>query len=141
MTSQDIFILDKHATVADPESFLTGCGTVRNFFLWQVWNAKTFICNRKKWTFFFGKGCGHTLFAPGVLIDPFEAPYCHLGDFMQALQNFEKYRQTGNDYYELRTDANLQLARFYMKLSEHRTDNEALQYIIKAYEASVQSKI
>jgi hypothetical protein len=60
---------------------------------------------------------------------------------MKALRSFEKYRQAGKDYYTLRTDANLQLARFYMKLAEHRTHNESLQYMIKAHEASIQSKI
>ncbi len=58
---------------------------------------------------------------------------------MKALHSFVKYRQLSEDYQTLKTDASLQLTRLYLKLAERRTDNESLQYVIKAYEASTQS--
>jgi hypothetical protein len=57
------------------------------------------------------------------------------------LHSFVKYRQLSEDYQQLKADASLQLTRLYMKLAERRTDNQSLQYVIKAYEAAVQSKI
>ena len=58
---------------------------------------------------------------------------------MKALHSFIKYRQLSEDYEQLKSDASLQLTRLYMKLAERRTDNQSLQYVIKAYEASTQS--
>ncbi|CAF4306051.1 unnamed protein product, partial [Rotaria sp. Silwood2] len=60
-------------------------------------------------------------------------------NLMKALNYFETYRQLSKDYYQLKTDANFHLTRLYTKLAERKTNNEALQYIIKAYEASKQS--
>ncbi len=60
---------------------------------------------------------------------------------MKALHSFIKYRQLSEDYSSLKADASLQLTRLYMKLAERRTDRQALQYMIKAYEASTQSRI
>ncbi|CAF1581125.1 unnamed protein product [Rotaria sp. Silwood1] len=65
--------------------------------------------------------------------------YERKGNLMKALNYFERYRQFGEDYYQLKTDANLQLTRLYIKLAERKRDNQALKYIIKAYEASKQS--
>ena len=59
---------------------------------------------------------------------------------MQALESFKQYHQAGESYYDLRTNANLQLVRIYMKLAERRTKNEKLDFMVKAYEASIQSK-
>jgi hypothetical protein len=59
---------------------------------------------------------------------------------MKALHSFVKYRQLSEDYQQLKADASLQLTRLYMKLAERRTDNQSLQYMIKAYEAAAQSK-
>ncbi|CAF0955940.1 unnamed protein product [Adineta ricciae] len=61
------------------------------------------------------------------------------GDLMQALASFKQYYQAGENYYDLRTNANLQLVRIYMKLAERRTTNEKLDFMVKAYEASIQS--
>ena len=55
---------------------------------------------------------------------------------MKALENVEKYRELSEDYYQLNMDAYLQLTHLYMKLSERRSGKEALEYVIKAYEAS-----
>jgi hypothetical protein len=60
---------------------------------------------------------------------------------MKALHSFEKYRQLSEDYDQLKTDASLQLTRLYMKLAERRTDHGSLPFVIKAYEASTQSRI
>ncbi|CAF3788688.1 unnamed protein product [Rotaria sordida] len=65
--------------------------------------------------------------------------YERQGNLMEALNYFETYRQLSENYYQLKTDANLQLTRLYIKLAEHKKDNEALSYIIKAYETSKQS--
>ncbi|CAM2723592.1 unnamed protein product [Rotaria socialis] len=65
--------------------------------------------------------------------------YERQGNFRKALLNYETYCKSSEHYYDLKTDANLQLTRFYIKLSEHKNDDEALTYIIKAYEASKQS--
>lgn len=59
---------------------------------------------------------------------------------MKALHSFEKYRQLSEDFDQLKADASLQLTRVYMKLAERRTDHGSLQYMIKAYEASTQSR-
>jgi hypothetical protein len=60
---------------------------------------------------------------------------------MKALHSFIQYRELSEDYQSLKADASLQLTRLYMKLAERRTDQESLQYVIKAYEASTQSRI
>jgi hypothetical protein len=79
-------------------------------------------------------------------LDRFFSPYiCNgvhgcLGDLQQALQHFEQYRLAGDNYYGLRTDANLQLVRVYMKLAERGAKNETLAYVSKAYEASIRSE-
>ncbi|UJR09544.1 hypothetical protein I4U23_013781 [Adineta vaga] len=61
------------------------------------------------------------------------------GDLTKAVKSFEQYRQAGENYYDLRTHANLQLGRIYMKLVEHRATNKTLEYVTKAYEAAIQS--
>jgi hypothetical protein len=73
--------------------------------------------------------------------DLFEGLYLCLGDHMKALDNIEKYRQLSENYYQLKMDASLQLTHLYMKLSERRSGKEALEYVIKAYEASRQSRV
>lgn len=81
-------------------------------------------------------------------LDPQLAAEAHLnvgladerrGDLIKALQSFIKYRQLSEDFPSLKSDASLQLTRLYMKLAERRSDNDALQCMIKAYEASTQS--
>lgn len=57
---------------------------------------------------------------------------------MKALNSLIQYRQLSEDYPSLKSDASLQLTRLYMKLAERRTDQESLQFVIKAYEASTQ---
>mgnify|MGYP002394328312 CR=1 FL=1 len=56
------------------------------------------------------------------------------------MQSFIKYRQLSEDFPSLKADASLQLTRLYIKLAERRTDTDSLQCMIKAYEASTQSK-
>lgn len=60
---------------------------------------------------------------------------------MKALGYVEKYRQLSEHYYDLKIDASRQLTRLYIKLVEHYGNNAPIQYVIKAYEASKQSKI
>lgn len=60
---------------------------------------------------------------------------------MKALNSLIQYRQLSEDYASLKSDASLQLTRLYMKLAERRTDQESLQYVVKAYEASTQGTI
>jgi hypothetical protein len=60
---------------------------------------------------------------------------------MKALHSFIQYRELSEDYSSLKSDASLQLTRLYMKLADRRTDQESLQYVVKAYEASTQSRI
>ncbi|CAM4876803.1 unnamed protein product [Rotaria socialis] len=57
----------------------------------------------------------------------------------KALHSFIRYRQLSEDFERLKSDASLQLTRLYMKLAERRTDNQSLQFVLKAYEASAQS--
>ena len=63
-----------------------------------------------------------------------------LGDLTKALHSFIKYRELSEDFENLKTDASIQLTRLYMKLAQRRTDAQSLQYVVKAYEASAQSK-
>ena len=60
---------------------------------------------------------------------------------MKALHRFIKYRDLSEDYEELKKDASLQLTRLYLKLAERRTENESLEYVIKAYKASKHGNI
>ncbi|CAF4370213.1 unnamed protein product [Rotaria socialis] len=81
-------------------------------------------------------------------LDPQLAAEAHLnvglayerrGDLAKALHSFIRYRQLSEDFERLKSDASLQLTRLYMKLAERRTDNQSLQFVLKAYEASAQS--
>ncbi|CAF0902237.1 unnamed protein product [Adineta steineri] len=63
----------------------------------------------------------------------------YLGDLLKALEYFEKYREFGGNYYEGRINANHQLVRIYTKLAERQSNTDALKYITKAYEASIQT--
>ena len=59
---------------------------------------------------------------------------------MKALDNFEQYRQLSEDYYRLKSDANLQLTRLYLKLAERQHNENNLGYILQAHEASTKSE-
>jgi hypothetical protein len=64
-----------------------------------------------------------------------------LGDLMKALHSFEKYRYFSDDFPHLKADACLQLTRLYMKLAERATDQQALQYMIRANTAAADGKL
>ncbi|CAF0734288.1 unnamed protein product [Adineta steineri] len=65
--------------------------------------------------------------------------YERRSDLVKALNSFIKYYQLSEDNEHLKTDASIQLTRLYMKLAQRRTDNQSLQYVNKAYEASIQT--
>lgn len=61
-------------------------------------------------------------------------------DLVKALENFQKYRQRSEHFDRLKADASLQLTRLYLKLAERRSDQESLEFVIKAYQASTESQ-
>lgn len=111
--------------------------------------AAYFLKSDDRWLsdFFYEKSLSVAQTHPQL--DPQLAAEAHLNvglayerrsDLMKALHSFEKYRDLSDDFAQLKADANLQLTRLYMKLAERRFDESALEFMVKAYEASAQGE-
>lgn len=66
--------------------------------------------------------------------------YERRGELFRALENFKEYRRLSENHSRLRTDANLQLTRLFLKIADRKSNEEKLIFVLNAYESAQQSQ-